>query len=149
MAGPLSLPTPLRFGGRVIPPDPFHSPTLCCGDLRAEVAAALRRLILKTDPAIGEEIKWNAPTFFYTGPLPPFKPKTYRRVLVVFNFFKPPCIRLMFWGASQVTDPSGLLTGDYADGRRLAVIDDLAAVKARSKALQSVLRQQLQRMDAN
>ena len=84
---------------------------------RAEVAAALRRLILKTDPAIGEEIKWNAPTFLYTGPLPPFKPKTYRRVLVVFNFFKPDCIRLVFWGASQVMDPSGLLTGDYADGR--------------------------------
>ena len=70
-------------------------------------------------------------------------------MLAVFNFFKPDCIRLVFWGASQVTDQSGLLTGDYADGQRLAVIDDLAAVKARSKALQSVLRQQLQRMDAN
>ena len=116
---------------------------------RAEVAAALRALILKTDSAIGEEIKWNAPTFFYTGPLPPFKPKEYRRVLVVFNFFKPDSIRLVFWGAGQVTDQSGLLTGDYADGRRLAVIDDLATVKARSKALQSVLRQQLKRVVAD
>lgn len=30
----------------------------------ASVAKALRDIIRKTDPAIGEEIKWNAPAFF-------------------------------------------------------------------------------------
>ncbi|MBI5035520.1 MAG: hypothetical protein HZB51_33770 [Chloroflexi bacterium] len=32
----------------------------------ADVVHALRRNILKTDAKIGEEIKWNAPTFFYS-----------------------------------------------------------------------------------
>ncbi len=31
---------------------------------RAEVVEALRRIILSADHEIGEEIKWNAPTFF-------------------------------------------------------------------------------------
>jgi hypothetical protein len=30
----------------------------------ASVAKALRGIILQTHPAIGEEIKWNAPAFF-------------------------------------------------------------------------------------
>jgi len=30
----------------------------------SDVVEALRRVILKTDGEIGEEIKWNAPTFF-------------------------------------------------------------------------------------
>ena len=44
----------------------------------AGVAKALREIILKTDPEIGEEIKWNAPAFFYSGELPPVKPKEYK-----------------------------------------------------------------------
>ena len=33
----------------------------------ADVVAALRQIILGTDGEIGEEIKWNAPTFFTQG----------------------------------------------------------------------------------
>lgn len=44
----------------------------------AGVAQALREIILKTDPEIGEEIKWNAPAFLYTGELPSFNPKEYK-----------------------------------------------------------------------
>src|SRR5271169_5241745 len=42
-----------------------------------EVVEALRRIILSTDREVGEEIKWNAPTFFYTGAMKPFNPKEY------------------------------------------------------------------------
>jgi len=63
---------------------------------RKNVLVALRQIILQADPAIGEEIKWNAPTFFYTGALPPSDPKEYKRVLVVSNVFKKDCIRLVF-----------------------------------------------------
>ena len=38
----------------------------------ADVVEALRQVILDADGDIGEEIKWNAPSFFYTGPLRPF-----------------------------------------------------------------------------
>ena len=115
---------------------------------RKDVLEALRQVILKADSTIGEEIKWNAPTFFYTGALPPSDPKEYRRVLVVSNVFKPDCIRLVFWGAGQVNDPSGLLTGDYADGRRLATFADLPEVRSRQQALKNILKQQLKRLKA-
>src|SRR5262250_145094 len=59
----------------------------------ASLAAALRRAILAADRTIGEEIKWNAPAFFYTGEMPAFDPKEYRRHLVVFNFYRKDCIR--------------------------------------------------------
>ena len=109
----------------------------------AEVVEALRQIILKADPAIGEEIKWNAPTFFYTGEMKPFNPKEYKRYLVVFNLFRKDCIRLAFWRGAWVKDTSGFLEGDYADGRRLAMFYDLRDVKAKKKVLQHVVRRQL------
>ena len=44
-----------------------------------DVVGALRQIILAVDPEIGEEIKWNAPTFFYTGAMKPSDPKQYKR----------------------------------------------------------------------
>ena len=33
----------------------------------AKIVESLRKIILSTDPEVGEEIKWNAPTFLYSG----------------------------------------------------------------------------------
>jgi hypothetical protein len=74
----------------------------------AGVAKALREIILKTDPEIGEEIKWNAPAFFYAGELPPFNPKDYKRHIVVFNFYKQDCNRSK--GEGQVWFARGRLS---------------------------------------
>jgi hypothetical protein len=113
----------------------------------SDVVQALRQIILKTDSSIGEEVKWNAPTFFYTGEMKPFNPKEYKRYLVVFNLFKKDCIRLVFWGGAKANDTSGFLEGDYPDGRRLAMFYSLEDVKAKQKALQSVLKLQLEHLD--
>jgi hypothetical protein len=112
-----------------------------------EIVEALRQIILKADPDIGEEIKWNAPTFFYTGEMRPSNPKDFKRYLVVFNLFKKDCIRLVFWGAGNVTDPSGFLEGDYTDGRRLAMFYDMNDVRIKERSLQEVIRQQLKLLD--
>jgi hypothetical protein len=61
----------------------------------AKVVEALRKIILSTDREIGEEIKWNAPTFFYSGEMKPSDPKEYKRYLVVFNLYRKDCIRLV------------------------------------------------------
>jgi len=45
----------------------------------AEVAEALRKIISSTDSEIGEEIKWNAPAFFYAGEMKPSDPNKYKR----------------------------------------------------------------------
>ena len=111
------------------------------------LAETLRRAILAADPAIGEEIKWNAPAFFYTGAMEPFNPKEYRRHLVVFNFFRKDCIRLVFWHGDRADDESGLLEGDYADGRRLAQFSSAEELALRKKALVSVLKAQLKRLE--
>jgi hypothetical protein len=112
-----------------------------------DVVGALRQIILRTDPEIGEEIKWNAPTFFYTGEMEPSDLKEYKRYLVVFNLFKKDCIRLVFWQAGKVKDKSGFLQGDYADGRRLAMFHSLQEVTAQKKSLETVLREQLKGLE--
>jgi hypothetical protein len=111
------------------------------------VVKALRKSILKTDKEIGEEIKWNAPTFFFSGEMRPFNPKEYKRYIVVFNLFKKDCIRLVFPSGAKVKDASGLLEGDYSDGRRLAIFYSLKDVKSKEKALQKVIAKWLELLD--
>ena len=113
----------------------------------AGVAKALREIILKTDPEIGEEIKWNVPAFFYTGEMPSFNPKEYKRHIVVFNFYKQDCIRLVFPSGARVKDKSGLLEGGYPDGRRLALFHDIGQVESRKAALQRLVKKWLVTLD--
>jgi hypothetical protein len=112
-----------------------------------KVIEALRQIILSTDKEIGEEIKWNAPSFFYAGKMKPFNPKEYKRHIVVFNLYKKDCIRLVFPTGAKVNDTSGLLEGDYADGRRLAMFYDMKDVTSKEKAIQKVIKKWLTLLD--
>jgi len=107
----------------------------------------LRQIILDADPRVGEEVKWNAPTFFYTGEMRPFNPKEYKRYIIVFNLFRKDCIRLVFPSGAKLNDKSGLLEGDYADGRRLAQFGSLEDVKSREKDLQKLIKTWLKLLD--
>jgi hypothetical protein len=113
----------------------------------AKVVEALRKIILGTDPEIGEEIKWNAPSFFYAGDMEPFNPKEYKRHIIVFNLFQKDCIRLVFPTGARVNDKSGLLEGDYADGRRLALFHNIDEVARKQAPLQSTIRKWLETLD--
>ena len=113
----------------------------------AEVVEALRRIILRTDREIGEEIKWNAPTFFYAGEMKPSDPKEYKRYIVVFNLYRKDCIRLVFPSGAKVKDNSGFLEGNYTDGRRLAMFHDMNDVKSKKKSLQGVIKKWLTLLD--
>lgn len=117
--------------------------------LDASVAAtvtALRNIILSTDTEIGEQIKWNSPSFYYTGAMKPFDPKEYKRDLVVMNLHRGQ-IMLVFPTGARITDNTGLLEGSYTDGRRIAKFRDLEDVQARSGALQSVIRDWLRTVE--
>jgi hypothetical protein len=113
----------------------------------AKVVQDLRQIILSTDKEIGEEIKWNAPTFFYAGKMKPTNPKEHRRYIVVFNLFKQDCIRLVFPSGAKVKDASGLLEGNYADGRRLAMFYNSKDVKSKEKALRAVVTKWLKLLE--
>jgi len=113
----------------------------------AQVVKNLRRIILSVDSEIGEEVKWNAPTFFYAGPMRPTNPKEYARYIVVFNLFRKDCIRLVFPSGAKVKDSSGLLEGDYADGRRLAMFYSVKDVSSQEQALRGVIKKWLKLLE--
>ena len=112
-----------------------------------DVVAELRQIILSTDHDIGEEIKWNAPTFFYAGEMAPSDPKKYKRYLIVFNLHQKDCIRLVFPSGAKINDGSGLLHGDYTDGRRLAFFHDIKEVQSQTEPLQQAIRKWLAMLD--
>lgn len=110
--------------------------------LRATVEV-LRRIILGTDARIGEQIKWNSPSFYYRGELPAdADPKQYPRDIVVLNLHRGYPL-LVFPTGARIPDATGLLEGTYPDGRRLVTIADVAAAESKAEALQRVLRQWL------
>src|SRR6478736_8145609 len=76
-----------------------------------KIIETIRQIILSTDKEIGERIKWNNPSFYYTGEMKPFDPKKYKRELIVFNLFKGR-IMLVFPSGAKVND-TALLEGDY------------------------------------
>ena len=106
----------------------------------------LRELILDTDKYIGERIKWNNPSFYYTGEMKPFDPKEYKREIIVCNLFKGR-IMLVFPSGAKVNDKSGFLEGDYKDGRRTVVFKDMDDIKSRAKLLQKVIKAWLTMVD--
>ncbi|MFZ1787479.1 MAG: DUF1801 domain-containing protein [Saprospiraceae bacterium] len=108
-----------------------------------EIVEYLRQIILDTDSEIGERIKWNNPSFYYTGEMPEFDPKEYKRDMIVMNLHKGK-IMMVFPSGAKVNDTSGLLEGDYKDGRRIALIKDMDDAKARKNDLQLIIKTWLQ-----
>lgn len=112
----------------------------------AKIAQTLRKIILNTDKEIGERIKWNNPSFYYTGEMKSFDSKEYKREMIVFNLFKNR-IMLVFPSGAKVNDKSGLLEGDYKDGRRITIFKDLDDVMAKEKTLQTIIKAWLKLID--
>ena len=108
----------------------------------SKIIEYLRKSILKIDKEIGECIKWNNPCFYYVGEMKPFNPKEYKREIIVLNLFKDR-IMLVFPSGAKVDDQSGFLTGEYKDGRRLVIFNDLADIKSKEQLLQSVVKKWL------
>ena len=104
----------------------------------AEIVEAIRQIILGADPEVGEQIKWNSPSFYYTGEMKPVDPKTYKRDIAVLNLHRGHAL-LVFPTGAIINDTSGLLEGDYKDGLRMVTFLDMEAVKSKEKALQEAV----------
>lgn len=115
-------------------------------DSQREMVGYLRKIILKTDKKIGEQIKWNSPSFYYTGEMKPFDPKEYKRDIVVTNLHRGR-IMLVFPTGTKVKDTTGLLEGDYKDGRRIMNFTDLDDVKSKEKGLQKIIKEWIKMVD--
>ena len=96
--------------------------------------------ILNTDAEIGERIKWNNPSFYFNGEMAAFDPKEYKREIIVMNLHKRR-IMLVWPSGVKLNNDSGLLEGDYNDGRRLLIFSDLDDVKLKEKQLVAFLKE--------
>jgi hypothetical protein len=112
----------------------------------AKTIETLRQLILSTHKEIGERIKWNNPSFYYTGEMKAFDPKEYKRDMIVMNLHKGK-IMLVFPSGAKVNDKSGLLEGDYKDGRRILIFKDLNDVTEKQKPLQKIIKDWLKSVE--
>ena len=82
-----------------------------------DLVQAVRALILSTDDRVREGIKWQAPTFMYSGNIASFYPKATKHV------------SLMFHQGASLPDPTGLLDGSGGTSRvaKFTNAEDLAA----------------------
>jgi hypothetical protein len=106
----------------------------------AETIEYIRKLVLNTDPEIAERIKWNNPSFYFNGEMAPFDPKEYKRELIVMNLHKGK-IMLVLPSGAKLSHESGILEGDYKDGRRLITFADLEDVKSKENSLQTLIKE--------
>lgn len=109
-----------------------------------DVINSLRKVILDGGAEIGEQIKWNSPAFYFTGEMRDFDPKEYKRDIVVINLHKKDVVLLVFPTGAKVTDTSGLLEGDFPDGRKVAKFTSVSEVLYKEDALKSVLAKWLE-----
>ena len=102
-----------------------------------EIVEYIRELILKTDPLISEQIKWNSPSFYYAGEMKPFDPKEYKRDIVVCNLHRGKML-LVFPSGAKVFD--NLNGKNYPDGRKIIEIEDLIDLKVKENSIREIIR---------
>ncbi|MDZ4667110.1 MAG: DUF1801 domain-containing protein [bacterium] len=107
---------------------------------------AIGNVVLATDDRIGEQIKWNSPSFFYLGDMKPFNPKEYKRDLLAINVRKEQAL-LVFPTGANIQDNTGVLEGNYTDGRRRVTIKTMAELKEKTNNLMAVIKRWLNQIN--
>jgi hypothetical protein len=100
--------------------------------LKAEIEAV--RAIIKANPKIAEQVKWNAPSFFYVEDLATIHVKAKQHVHLIFHH--PAIVKIK----------SALLEGDYKD-RRMMYFENMKEVKARKKELARIINELIDLMN--
>lgn len=83
-----------------------------------KIIETLRHIILNTDEAIAEHVKWNSPSFYYSGEMADFDPKEYKRDLIVMNLHKGK-VMLVFPTGAKVKNPLSIMEGNFKDTRKI------------------------------
>ncbi|MGF1925857.1 MAG: DUF1801 domain-containing protein [Bacteroidia bacterium] len=96
----------------------------------------LRKMILNINSLIAEHMKWNSPSFYYTGEMEDFDPKTYKRDILVCNLHRGK-ILLVFPTGTKIDDTIG--GKNYADGRKIIEIRDLADLMVKEQSIKEII----------
>ena len=94
--------------------------------MKAEVHA-VRDIIKRVNPAIGERIKWNAPSYFYNGV-----------DMVTFQLRPTDHVHLVFHHPAVVDIESDILEGGYPT-RRMTYLRGMADIEAKRGELARVI----------
>jgi hypothetical protein len=100
----------------------------------------LHEVILDSDKEIAAQVKWNSPSYYYTGAMKDFDPKEYKRDIVVLNLHKPEYVLMVFPTGSAIADTTGLLGGKFKDTRKTIQFTSVEELMSRKKDLQQVLK---------
>lgn len=111
-----------------------------------EMLTYLRKLMLSIDPNIAEQIKWNSPSFYYTGPLKAFDPKTYQRDILVTNLRKKTLLCILPTG-QKIKKNVQLLEGEYTYGRRMITFENLADLQKKETLIRDLMIEWLELLD--
>ena len=107
------------------------------------VLAGIRKIILGADRGISEGIKWNAPSFFYKDYFATTGLRSPDFVQVVLHTGAKP--KASASHGLEIGDPMKLLTWHAKDRCSLKVVD-VQDLKAKQKALQSIVQQWIRQM---
>ncbi|MGC4055913.1 MAG: DUF1801 domain-containing protein [Paludibaculum sp.] len=99
---------------------------------------ALRQLILSVDPAIGEAIKWNAPSFHTTEHFATMNLRARNGLGIILHFGAKK--NAIAETGIQIPDPHGLLEW-LAKDRALVTFRDLEQQEAQREAFANLLRE--------
>lgn len=100
---------------------------------KAEVQV-VREIIKNVNPAITEQIKWNAPSFSYKG------------YMVTFNLWAKQHVHLVFHNGAILNHESGLLEGSYPD-RRMIYFSDMEEINVKKTILETIIQEWVMLMD--
>ncbi|MEO7174873.1 MAG: DUF1801 domain-containing protein [Saprospiraceae bacterium] len=111
-----------------------------------QLSQAIRVTILGSSKEVGEQIKWNSPSFFFQGEMKDFDAKEYKRDLIVMNIRKGRVL-LIFPTGDKIKLNTSILEGKYEDGRRMVTIKNLEDLKNKDEALRAVIKQWLAQVE--
>ena len=113
----------------------------------SDVMQTLREIILSSSAEISEHIKWNAPAFYYNGQIADFNAKEYKRDIVVYNIRKNNYILLIFPTGNVIDNTTGILEGNYTDGRRMVTINSMDDLNTKKESLKAVIKNWLSKVE--
>lgn len=105
------------------------------------VIVDLRKLVLALDSSVREEIKWNAPSFYTSEHFATMQLRNKDSVLLILHFGA----KKRSLPAGAISDPDNLLKWLGPD-RACVSLKDPADLATKRRALESVLRQWISRM---
>jgi hypothetical protein len=102
----------------------------------------LRQVILSIDQEISEQIKWNSPSFYYSGEMKKFDPKEYKQVILVMNLRNNKIMCVLPTGMN-IKVHTEILEGNYTDGRRIINFTGLYDIKLKEIKFRETIKEWL------